>query len=246
MLVGIPVFAAMIAFNKAMIELKPAIPKINAFSWDEWMMQADRVLHFGVDPWVLLQPLLGHDLVTFAINVAYNFWFVILGGAWFWFGFQCRSNELRTRFFLCLHAVLVGWRRLAGRCLLIGRACLLCARSAFRLIPTSRSWPISPMSIRGCRSGCWMPSSCCGTVIPARRMQSASRPFPSMHNASALIFALAFAQVSRKLGWFFYGYAAVILAGLRPLRLALCGRWLCRACHCLGLLGGGGRGCTLA
>ena len=59
---ALPVFTAMVFFNKAMIELKPAIPAINPFSWDvnascSW----DRVLHFGVDPWVILQPLLGYD-----------------------------------------------------------------------------------------------------------------------------------------------------------------------------------------
>ena len=36
---------------------------------------------------------------------------------------------------------------------------------------------------------------------------------PSMHNASAVLFALAFRQVSKRLGWFFAAYAAVILVG---------------------------------
>ena len=36
---------------------------------------------------------------------------------------------------------------------------------------------------------------------------------PSMHNASAVLFALAFRQVSKGLGWFFTAYAVVILAG---------------------------------
>ena len=31
---ALPVFAAMVVFNKAMVELKPAIPRINPFSWD--------------------------------------------------------------------------------------------------------------------------------------------------------------------------------------------------------------------
>ena len=36
---------------------------------------------------------------------------------------------------------------------------------------------------------------------------------PSMHNASAVLFALAFAHVSKKLGWFFAVYAVMILLG---------------------------------
>ena len=92
---ALPVFTAMVFFNKAMIELKPAIPAIHPFSWDVTFMHWDRALHFGVDPWVILQPLLGHDYVTFAINMAYNFWFVALFSAWFWFGFQKQASELR-------------------------------------------------------------------------------------------------------------------------------------------------------
>ncbi len=103
---ALPVFAAMILFNKAMVELKPAIPALNPFSWDVSFMTWDRALHFGWEPWFLLQSFMGFDVVTFAVNMAYNFWFVALFGAWFWFGFQKDANELRTRFFL---AYMLSW-----------------------------------------------------------------------------------------------------------------------------------------
>ena len=71
-----PSLAAMLVFNKAMLELKPAIPVLKPFAWDEALAAFDRTLHFGVDPWRLLQPVLGYDWVTFAINCGYNFWFL--------------------------------------------------------------------------------------------------------------------------------------------------------------------------
>lgn len=211
-LVGIPVFAAMIAFNKAMIELKPAIPKIIPFSWDEWMMQADRALHFGADPWVLLQPLLGHDLVTFAINLAYNFWFVILGGAWFWFGFQCRSNELRTRFFL---SYMLSWWVGGGLLAVYFSSAGPVYYTLVGLSPDPYQPLMAYLADVNTRLPIW--------ILDAQRLlwdgytgkadAIGISAFPSMHNASALIFAFAFSQVNRKAGWFFYGYAAVILVG---------------------------------
>ena len=77
---GVPLLAAMLLFNKGMLELKPMIPVIKPFAWDETFMQLDRTLHFGFDPWVLLQPVLGYDWVTFMICNLYNFWFLALFG----------------------------------------------------------------------------------------------------------------------------------------------------------------------
>ena len=209
---ALPVFTAMIFFNKAMIELKPMIPAINPFSWDVTLMHWDRALHLGFDPWVLLQPLLGFEYVTFAINMAYNFWFVALFSAWFWFGFQKNANELRTRFFLSY--MLAWW---------IGGGLLAVAFSSagpvyydeLGLKPDPFTGLFAYLNAADTRIPLWfldtqqMLWDGYTGKIPAMGIAA----FPSMHNASAVLFALAFRQVSKGLGWLFMGYAAVILLG---------------------------------
>ena len=209
---ALPVFAAMIFFNKAMFELKPAIPVINPFSWDVALMEWDRVLHFGFDPWVLLQPLLGHDIVTFAINIAYNFWFVALFGAWFWFGFMRQASALRARFFL---SYMIAWW--------IGGGLLAVAFSSagpvyfdeLGLSPDPYVGLFAYLNDANTRIPLWFleTQQLLWDGYTGKTAALGISAMPSMHNASAALFALAFFQVNRKVGWFFAIYAAVILVG---------------------------------
>lgn len=209
---GIPIFAAMIFFNKAMVELKPAIPRIKPFSWDEAFMQLDRALHFGVDPWVLLQPVMGFDAVTFAVNMAYNFWFVALFGAWFWFGFQKQAGELRTRFFL---SYMLTWWLGGGLLAVAFSSAGPCYYTKIGLAPD----PFTPLMGYLYEVNDRLPIWALKTQqllwdgYTGKVAALGISAFPSMHNASAVLFALAFRQVSRGLGIFFTAYAAVILVG---------------------------------
>ena len=64
---GLPVFAAMIFFNKAMVELKPAIPAINPFDWDVTFMELDRLAAFRHRSVACCcSRLMGFDIVTYA------------------------------------------------------------------------------------------------------------------------------------------------------------------------------------
>ena len=96
---AIPVFIAVLLFMSAFTSTKMLIPLINPFSWDEAFMQIDRVLHFGIDPWRLLQPLLGYPIVTTTINFVYNLWFFVMFGALYWQLFSIRDPQLRMQFF---------------------------------------------------------------------------------------------------------------------------------------------------
>ena len=209
---GLPIFAAMIFFNKAMVELKPAIPRIVPFAWDEWLMQLDRTLHFGIDPWVLLQPLLGFDYVTFGFNIAYNFWFLALFGAWIWFGFRKTADELRTRFFLSY--MIVWW---------LGGGLLAVAFSSAGPVYYS-GIGLSPDPFTGLfaylrdvdgRIPIWSldTQQLLWDGYTGKTAALGISAFPSMHNASAALFALAFWKVSRGAGIAFAIYAAMILIG---------------------------------
>ena len=209
---ALPVLAAMVFFNKAMIELKPAIPAINPFAWDQSFMQLDRWLHFGVDPWVILQPLLGYDYVTFAVNMAYNFWFVALFSAWFWFGFQRQAGELRTRFFL---SYMLAWWIGGGLLAVMFSSAGPVYYDELGLSPNPYQGLFTYLNAADTRIPLWFLDTqqmlWDGYIgkIPALGISA----MPSMHNASAVLFALAFRQVSKGLGWFFTGYAVVILVG---------------------------------
>jgi hypothetical protein len=209
---GLPIFAAMIFFNKAMVELKPAIPRIVPFSWDEWFMKLDRALHFGSDPWLWLQPVMGYDYVTFAFNIAYNFWFLALFGAWFWFGFRKTADELRTRFFL---SYMIVWWLGGGLLAVLFSSAGPVYYSGIGLSPDPFTGLFTYLHDVDGRITLWS--------LEAQQMlwdgytgKSAAlgiSAFPSMHNASAALFALAFWKVSRGVGIAFAVYAAAILLG---------------------------------
>lgn len=87
-------------FFSAYNSLKRTIPYINPFSWDRQFAEWDKILHGGVHPYELLQPLLGHPLVTSLMAGLYTFWFVVLIFTVIWQAFTTRNPALRQQFFL--------------------------------------------------------------------------------------------------------------------------------------------------
>lgn len=72
---------ALVAFSSAFSVLKGSIAILRPFSWDERLAGLDRALHFGKAPHEWLWRLVETPFVVYCINVAYNFWFVILVGS---------------------------------------------------------------------------------------------------------------------------------------------------------------------
>jgi hypothetical protein len=77
---------------------KRLLPYVNAYQWDPTLMQWDRALHGGVQPWQWLQPILGTPLVTSAISVLYNLWPFVMFGTFFWQAASLRRPQLREQF----------------------------------------------------------------------------------------------------------------------------------------------------
>ncbi|MFO1034208.1 MAG: phosphatase PAP2 family protein [Hyphomicrobiales bacterium] len=212
LVMGLPVLCAMVIFNKGMLELKPMIPVLKPFSWDQTFMELDRSLHFGLDPWRILQPLLGHDAITFAINLFYNFWFLSLFGCFMWFGFATRMSVNRTQFYL---AYMLAWWIGGGVLALIFSSAGPAYYGNLGLSPD----PYAPLMAYVRDVDTRLPIWALDTQqllwdgYTGKVGAIGISAFPSMHNASTLLFALATRQRSRALGIAFGIYTVIILVG---------------------------------
>lgn len=86
-------------FSSVFTSFKISIPEIAPFAWDPALMRADLALHGGIHPWELLQPVLGHPLITSALSYLYNFWhgmiFIV-----YWQMFRIEKRALRMQFLI--------------------------------------------------------------------------------------------------------------------------------------------------
>ena len=100
LLAALPVFVFIPVFLGAFTSLKSLIPVMNPYGWDVTFTEWDRILHGGLDPWQLLQPLLGHPLISASINLTYNSWLAVLYIVLLWQTFSTRNPRLRMQFLL--------------------------------------------------------------------------------------------------------------------------------------------------
>ena len=75
---GVLALTTVMLFMSAFAYFKVMIPKLIPFSWDITFAELDRWLHFGVDPFRLLMPVLGTPLMTTFINVVYHLWLFVV------------------------------------------------------------------------------------------------------------------------------------------------------------------------
>jgi hypothetical protein len=97
---ALPVFLFLPIFMSTFTSFKTMIPVINPFSWDYRLAKLDAIVHGGIQPWRLLQPVFGYPLFTSVINFFYNLWFFVMFGVLFWQTFSLRNRRLRMQFLL--------------------------------------------------------------------------------------------------------------------------------------------------
>ena len=97
---AIPMIFVLIYFVLCFSTIKDAVPLVNPFSWDMTFMELDRTLHFGMDPWRILHPILGYAPITFLLNIIYNVWFVVVWMAWVWLAFAEKQSALRLQYLI--------------------------------------------------------------------------------------------------------------------------------------------------
>jgi hypothetical protein len=77
-LLALPILALWPITASAFSYLKSVIPLVQPFYLDPVLRAWDLRLHFGIDPWRILQPLLGYTWITYLINFGYALWFFVL------------------------------------------------------------------------------------------------------------------------------------------------------------------------
>lgn len=202
-----------VLFLNLFIAVKTAIPALHAFRWDVTLYHADRLLDLGHDPWRLLQPLLGHPLVTRLIDDLYALWYVVMMGVLLW---QCWSSRRRVRTRYLLAFVL---------CWAVGGSLLATVFSSAGPVYFGRVTglpnPYRPLlhylasvdsthALAALEIQRYLWESYTGVATHSVQGISA---MPSMHVSMAVLAALVGSRHSRWLGAALWGYAAVIFLG---------------------------------
>jgi hypothetical protein len=95
---GLPLVILLPLFLAAFAAFKVLIPELNFYHWDETFAIWDRLIHGSVDPWRILQPVLGHPIVTYVVNLLYGGWFAVMQVVCLWQAFSLKRPRLRLQF----------------------------------------------------------------------------------------------------------------------------------------------------
>ena len=99
-LLAVPILAIWPVMALSFSLVKSLIPEMMPFYLDPFLHMADRLIHFGQDPWALLQPLLGHPLVTYIIDRLYALWLFVMYFALLLQITSTRDRRLRMQFLI--------------------------------------------------------------------------------------------------------------------------------------------------
>lgn len=99
-LLALPILAAWPVMALSFSLVKALIPGMVPYYLDPFLHAADRLIHFGQDPWALLQPLLGHPVVTYVIDRLYALWLFVVYFALLLQITSTRDRLLRMHFLL--------------------------------------------------------------------------------------------------------------------------------------------------
>jgi hypothetical protein len=193
---------------------KRLIPYIAPFAWDERLSRWDRWLHGGVDPWTLLQPLLGSPGATAALSAVYNIWFFVMFGTFIWQAATLRRPALRMQFLLsfALFWIVIGTALAmllssAGPCY-YGRVTGLADPYAPLMAYLRQAAEAAPVWSVQMQDLLWQNYESHGTLLG-----SGISAMPSMHVAIATLLACFGWGVNRRAGAAYTLFAAAIMVG---------------------------------
>ena len=196
--------------------LKVLMPVHAPFAWDDSFAAADRILFLGYQPWTWTHAVFGSLPATVFIDRMYTLWILFLSVAILSFALFAPRYD-RARFFLCFTA---GWVLLGVGGAWLGSSAGPCYSA---LIGASSAPEFAPLmaKLHAIQDS--------GAVhLDAVRWQGVLWDFhdaraysfgmgisamPSLHNAIAVLYALALFRVGRHIGTFACLYALIIFIG---------------------------------
>jgi hypothetical protein len=213
-LYALPAIVLLAVFANSFTELKAAISLIQPFSLDRRLAELDLALHGGVAPWVWLQSVFGHPLLTATLNLAYHLWFFVMFALMYWLVFNMERPALRMQF---LMSFVLSWALLGNVLAILLSSAGPCyygyvldgpnpyAAQMHALYQTDRELPLLALRVQEIlwqdyRQG----TSLSGLAISA---------MPSMHVASSVLMALAGWRLNRAAGIALTLFALLIMAG---------------------------------
>jgi hypothetical protein len=186
-----------------------------AFQYDALFAQWDRALFFGYDPWTVTHAIFSQPWMTAFMDAAYHAWFVPMTIGVVACAFMARSTfRVRTQYLLTyigiwtvVGSLLAYLTPSAGPCFyndFVGPNTSY-AELMHRLGEISKLYGedslgfiMSQDHLRGARGA--------AELLPGGGISA----MPSVHNALAVLFAIAGFRINRKLGWFMTAYAVLI------------------------------------
>lgn len=207
---GLPLLATQIAFLPFFSTIKSAIPTFHPYNWDRTFIAIDKALFFGVDPWRIVQPVLGYPIVTAVLAVSYALWLALnyLGCGYIMFA---RINDVVRRQFFLTFAL--SWAIIGGL-----MATLLASYGPAFLGPmTGNSHYIELMSyLRGANMDVPIMSLNVQNMLLTQfrdsdtGLGSGISAMPSMHVTVCMVFYLASRALSKRASRWFLAYLVVI------------------------------------
>lgn len=196
---------------------KQMILPMAGFGWDPFLAQADRALFLGTDPWRLTHALLGAPAMTVLIDHVYHGWFVpmslgLVACAWM----PASTFRLRTQYMLSYIGVWIGIGSVMAFAMPSSGPCFY---NSFHLPSASFAELLDRLGAAQAAAGTPL------TSLPNQAMLAQSfgidqlavgggiSAMPSVHNALAMLFALAASRLNRTAGRIVAAYAGLIWIG---------------------------------
>ena len=98
-----PIIIALCVFMPVFSAMKSSISLFADYSWDGVFTEIDGIIH-GSDVWRLMHPLTGFPIVTFILNLFYNFWIVTIYAGTMFLGLRLSDAAARQQFLITYFA----------------------------------------------------------------------------------------------------------------------------------------------